>query len=76
MNPIRGMVGNFSSQRFTAGAPQGGGGFNALAAGNKSYGSGRPMPTMGKIADKTGYAMRDGKMAARRDALMRRAGGM
>lgn len=76
MNPIRGMMSNFQTQQRTAGAPQGGGGFNSFAAGNKVYGNGRPMPTMGKIADKTGYAMRDGKMAARRDALMKRAGGM
>jgi len=60
----------------TAGAPQGGAGFNALAAGRKSYGGGRPMPTMGKVQDKAGYAMRDGKMAARREALMRRSGAM
>jgi len=60
----------------TAGAPQGGAGFNNLAAGNKSYGSGRPMPTVGKVQDKAGYAMRDGKMAARREALMRRSGAM
>jgi hypothetical protein len=76
MNPIRSYIGNMAQQRNFAGAPQGGAGFNAYAAGNKSYGSGRPMPTMGKIADTTGYAMRDGKMAARREALMRRAGGM
>ena len=60
----------------TAGAPQGGAGFNKLAAGSKTYGGGRPMPTMGKVQNKAGYAMRDGKMAARRDALMRRAGAM
>jgi hypothetical protein len=68
MNPIR--------QQNTANAPQGGAGFNSYAAGNKSYGSGRPMPTVGMVQNKTGYAMRDGKMAARREALMRRSGGM
>lgn len=76
MNPIRGMVSNYATQQRTAGMPQAGGGFNSMAAGNKVYGGGRPMPTMGKISDKSGYAMRDGKMAARREALMRRAGGM
>ena len=60
----------------TAGASQGGGGFEAFAAGKKSYGGGRPMPTMGKVQSKAGYGMRDGKMAARREALMRRAGSM
>lgn len=60
----------------TAGAPQGGAGFNNLAAGNKSYGSGRPMPNVGKTQNMVGYGMRDGKMAARREALLRRSGGM
>jgi hypothetical protein len=60
----------------TAGAPQGGGGFEAFAAGKKSYGGGRPMPTMGKVQSKAGYGMRDGRMAARREALMRRSGAM
>ena len=58
-----------------ANAPQGGAGFNPYAAGNKTYGTGRPAPTYGAV-DKTGYAMRDGQAAARRDALMRRAGSM
>lgn len=53
----------------------GGGGFNNLAAGNKHYGSGRPMPTTGRVADKLGYAQRDAAAAARREALIRRAGG-
>lgn len=60
----------------TAGAPQGGAGFNAYAAGNKSYGGGRPMPNLGKVSSKAGYGLRDSKMAARREALMRRSGGM
>ena len=60
----------------TAGAPQGGAGFNKLAAGSKTYGGGRPMPNLGKVQTKAGYAMRDGKMAARREALMRRSGAM
>lgn len=71
MKPAR-----FTNQIATAGAPQGGAGFNAMAAGSKSYGSGRPMPNLGKVQSKAGYGMRDGKMAARREALMRRSGGM
>lgn len=51
---------------------KGGGGFNAYAAGKKHYGTGRPMPTTGKIANKFGYAERDAKAKARREALQRR----
>lgn len=71
MKPVR-----LKSQMATAGAPQGGAGFEALSAGSKTYGGGRPMPNLGKVQNKAGYAMRDGKMAARRNALMRRSGGM
>lgn len=56
-------------------APVGGGGFNPMAAGNKQYGAGRPMPTTGKVVDKLGYAQRDAANAARKQALIRRAGG-
>lgn len=56
-------------------APQGGAGFNPYAAGSKVYGAGRTMPNVGKVADKTGYAQRDAKAAARKAALLRRAGG-
>lgn len=52
--------------------PQAGGGFNAYAAGKKHYGSGRPMPTVGRVKDKVGYGVRDGKAAARREAMLRR----
>jgi hypothetical protein len=55
-----------------SGPAQGGGGFNAYGAGKKHYGSGRPMPTVGKVTDRAGYTIRDNKAAARRDALMRR----
>lgn len=51
-----------------------GGGFNAYAAGAKHYGSGRSMPTVGKIVNKAGYKERDVKAAARRNALLRRMG--
>lgn len=51
-------------------------GFTSYAAGRKHYGTGRMGPNMGTVADKTGYAMRDGKAAARRQALMRRMGNL
>lgn len=38
--------------------------------GDKVYGGGRSFPTMGPV-DKLGYAERDAKAAARRDALLR-----
>ena len=66
LSPIR--------QQFGA-VPQGGAGFNPYAAGKKRYGAGRPMPTYGKVSDMTGYAERDAKAEARRDALIRRAAG-
>ena len=53
---------------------RGGGGFNPYGAGKKHYGSGRPMPTVGKVTDRAGYTIRDNKAAARRDALIRRLG--
>ncbi len=46
-------------------------GINPYAAGNKIYGGGRSFPTMGPV-DKLGYAERDAKHSARRDALLRR----
>lgn len=62
-NPLRGI--NASSA--------GGGAYNAVAAGNKAYGGGRPYPNMGKVGaqGKAGYTMRD----ARRDAIMKRQQG-
>jgi hypothetical protein len=53
-----------------------GNGFTPYAAGKKSYGTGRSAPNMGATGNMSGYAMRDGKAAARRDALMRRMGKM
>jgi hypothetical protein len=49
--------------------------FNPYAAGKKHYGTGRSMPTAGKVGDMLGYRERDAKANARRDALIRRAGG-
>lgn len=58
-------------EQFVA-VPQNGGGFNPYAAGKKHYGTGRPMPTVGKVRDRAGYTIRDNKAAARRDAMLRR----
>jgi hypothetical protein len=41
------------------------------AVGNKVYGGGRPMPNIGPV-DRMGYAERDAKASARRDAIERR----
>ena len=48
-----------------------GGGFNRYSAGNKHYGGGRPMPTMGRV-DPQGYEERDALTKAKRNALLRR----
>lgn len=45
----------------------------AYAAGNKVYGAGRPMPTIGPV-DKTGYRERDAKGMIWKNALSRRLG--
>ena len=74
-NPVRSAVASAMPSAPQVGAPRGGAGFNPYAAGNKVYGGGRPAPTYGAV-DKTGYAIRDGKAAARREALMRRTGGL
>lgn len=72
-SPIRSQIAQAMPGRVQQGPAQGGGGFNPYAAGNKSYGTGTPAPHYGAVA-KPGYAMRDGKAAARREALMRRTG--
>ena len=59
---------------FGMAPPVGGAGFNSMAAGAKHYGTGRPMPTTGLVTDKLGYAQRDAAAAARKEALIRRAG--
>lgn len=66
-NPIRGAI--------SSSAPQGGAGFNPYAAGKKRYGGGRLAPNVGKTPNMAGYGQRDAAAAARRDALIRRAGG-
>ena len=45
--------------------------YNSYGVGDKVYGSGRPMPTIGPV-DKAGYKQRDRLAAARRNALLRR----
>jgi hypothetical protein len=45
--------------------------FNAYAAGNKVYGSGRSNPTMGPV-DPTGYLERDAAVRLKRNAMLRR----
>lgn len=49
-----------------------GGGFNALAAGGKSYGGGRSMPNLGPVQNRLGYQQRDNAAAARRNLVLKR----
>lgn len=49
--------------------------FSPYAAGRKIYGAVSSSPTMGMV-DPTGYAERDRKMAARRNAVLQRMKGM
>lgn len=46
--------------------------FQAYAAGNKIYGAGRTSPHMGGGLDRLGYAERDAKAKAKRNAMLRR----
>jgi hypothetical protein len=50
--------------------------FNSYAAGKKHYGAGRTMPNIGPVGNKQGYAERDNKAQARKNAIMRRMKGM
>jgi hypothetical protein len=49
--------------------------FNPYAAGQKIYNAVSSSPTMGPV-DKTGYADRDRRLAARRNAVLQRMKGM
>ena len=49
--------------------------FNPYSAGNKRYGAGRSMPNIGPVAHPLGYAERDNKAQARKNAIMRRMKG-
>jgi hypothetical protein len=46
--------------------------FNPFGTGNKVYGSGRSMPNLGPTSSPEGYAERDKKAKARRNAMLRR----
>lgn len=50
---------------------------NTYAAGAKRYGAGRSMPNIGNMSGggMMGYAMRDQKAQARKNAIKRRLGG-
>lgn len=48
-----------------------GGGYEPYAAGQKHYGGGRNFPTSGSV-NHQGYAERDNKAAARRNAMLAR----
>lgn len=56
---------------YLLGSSTGGGGFRPYAAGNKVYGGGRSMPTIGPV-DPLGYKERDALTAAKRNALLNR----
>ncbi|MGS2592247.1 hypothetical protein [Streptomyces hebeiensis] len=49
--------------------------FNPYAAGNKRYGGGRSMPNLGPVANPQGYAERDNRAQARKNAILRRMKG-
>lgn len=68
------VVDNFGNKKVPNPAP-GMKAFNPYAAGNKSYGSGRPMPNLGPVAHPQGYDERDNRAQARQNAIMRRLQG-
>jgi hypothetical protein len=49
--------------------------FNPYAAGNKTYGGGRPMPNIGPVAHPQGYNERDNRAQAKKNAILRRMKG-
>ncbi len=69
------MTAGYNPARGRNSSALGGGGFNKYAAGAKRYGSGRLNPNQGAAQDKTGYGARDLRNKARREALLKRAGG-
>lgn len=69
--PIQDLFGN----KRVPSSPPGQKAFNPYAAGNKSYGSGRPMPTIGPVASPQGYNERDNRAQARKNAIGRRLKG-
>lgn len=46
--------------------------FNPYSAGKKHYGAGRTMPNIGPVQNPKGYAERDNKAQARKNAIIRR----
>lgn len=70
------MVTGFNPAKGRNGSQVGGAGYNRLSAGRKVYGGGRPYPNAGKTTDKAGYTERDAKNQARKNAVLRRLGGM
>jgi len=69
------MIADLFGNRRVPDPPPGQKAFNPYAAGNKHYGSGRPMPTIGPVASPQGYDERDNRAKARRNAIMRRLQG-
>lgn len=69
--PIADLFGN----KRVPNSPPGQKAFNPYAAGNKTYGSGRPMPTIGPVASPQGYDERDNRAQARKNAIQRRLKG-
>ena len=63
-----------TSQPKMPGIDTAGGGFRAGAAGSKRYGLGQVAPTQGKLANTSGYTMRDNRAQARKAALAKRGG--
>lgn len=70
------MAYGFNPARGRNGSQVGGAGFNSQAAGRKAYGGGRPYPNAGKTTDKAGYNEREARNNARKNAVLKRLGGM
>jgi len=68
------IANQFGGQKVPPPAP-GKKSFNPYAAGNKRYGSGRPMPNLGPVASPQGYDERDNRAEARKNAILRRMQG-
>lgn len=70
------MVYGYNASRGRNGSQIGGAGFNRQAAGRKAYGGGRPYPNAGKTSDIAGYNEREARNRARKNAVLKRLGGM
>lgn len=69
-----GIADLFGNKKVPSPAP-GAKAFNPYAAGNKHYGAGRNMPTIGPVASPQGYDERDNRADARKNAILRRLKG-